>query len=551
MTPRAEDIESRLQALEGLVREDPALAREFLGSAPEFFHGRFDLRRYEADELARRRHLEWFLLERVSGSFQRLAIEHVAERHPARSGLASAADLAPFLNSLVGVFEITGVQPGAGMWLRDLTSAGEYPVSDPLASNVAMAGDLVAGRIFPLHDGVHSLSRAAAYYRNPALLEALRADLSRVRSTRRGVVRIRQSDLEGMFFGADMAGTPTDPVGDARGILTSAGIDNEEIDAWFEELAQTPFERERLVVGADEALGPILDRLAFETGVDIDGARRALVHAWEHLSSQGPGRGKSVRPAAKPRAPAESPEDVARALAAFEEKRKRGAPLDQVLRELEEELALDDEPAEDEDDSAPDFPGVVGAMITEFLWETETTSGPARAAEFRPLESFGRFAHKIGVFENLSLRDLTVYTTWWLPENGELESSDAARTLLSALSSFCRWADEVHETDLSKPFANTLQGLSTSLPRVVEANRRRTRTADASQGQLYEIVATSGDGATVRDRDGETHDVAVEHDLLGWLRVGDRLRAQRHPDGRLAVYCCYPPEAGALESPAR
>lgn len=547
MSQRSEALESRLERLEAHLLADPRLAREYLQGRTEFFHGRFDPRRFDADPLARRRYLEWFLLERVTPGVAGLGVEQV---HEARAAELDEADFLALRDSLVGVFEVTGVQAGEGLWLRDLTSGGEYPVTEEAASNVVSAGDLIAGRIFPLGDGLHALSRAAAYYRNPALREALRTDLARARERQRGVLRIRQKDLEGMFFAVDMAGAPADPVGDVRALLTGAGVEQDEIEAWLADLASTPFRRERIVVGADDALGPILDRLAFDTSVDLEGARRALIHAWEHLTTQGPGTGPSLEPAARRRGELPTP-DVARAVAAFEERRRQGAPAEELLGELERELALDeveDESAEAEDEAAPDFPGVVGAMVTEFLWETSTLHGVARAREFESLTRFGRFAHGIGVFENLSERDLTTYAAWWLPENGDLHGADEARAHLAALASFCRWADEVHETNLVEPFATTLQALSTSLPRVVEANRRRTRRAEASQGELFEVLAVHGERVEVRDRRGETSVSRVEPDLATWLRAGDRLRAHRHEDSRLAVYCCYPPEAGLLEA---
>jgi hypothetical protein len=544
-----DDFEQRFEALEGLVREDPLLAREFQDSAPEFFQGRFDPARQATDELARRRHLEWFLLERTSPRLEGLAIQRLAEIDAERAGLDDPLRLAVLLNSHAGIFEVSGVKPGEGLWLRDLSSGGEYPVLEPEAAQVLEKGDLIAGRIFPTTEGAHRLSRAAAFYRNRSLLEALRGDLERARAARRGVVRINQRELESMFFAADLTGTPADPVGEARALLLRNGVEREQIDQWFEELAQTPFERERLVVGVDDALGPLLDRLAFDSTVDLDAARRALVHAWESLATSGIGRGISLTPQAPPRTKSQAAVDTARALAEFEAKRKAGLPLEQIFSDLEKELALEDgsDVADAEEVSpAPDFPGVVGAMITEFLWETEREAGPERVLELRPLESFGRYAHDIGVFENLSTRDLLSYTAWWLPESGEIQSGDDARALLSALSSFLRWVDETQDLHLHAEFHATLSALMESLPRVIEANRRRTRSADPSQGELYEILALRDGHAVVRDRTGVESEAQIEPDLAAWLKPADRMRANRMDDGRLAVYCCYPPEARGL-----
>ncbi len=551
---QGDEFEQRFEALEGLVREDEVLAREFQESAPEFFQGRFDAARVEQDELARRRHLEWFLLERTSPNIEGLALQRIAESDPERSGLDDPLFLATLMNSHAGIFEVSSAKPGEGLWLRDLASRGEYPVLAPEAASVLEKGDLIAGRLFPTEEGAHRLSLAAAFYRNRSLLDALRDDLERARATRRGVARINQRELESMFFAADATGKPADPVGEARALLLRSGVERDQVDIWFEELADTPFERERLVVGVDDALGPILDRLAFDSSVDLDAARRALVHAWESLATRGIGRGISLTPQAAPRTKSQTTVDTARALAEFEAKRKAGLPLDQLFSDLEKELALEEASGIgdlEEASPAPDFPGVVGAMITEFLWETERDAGSARVEDLRPLESFGRYAHDIGVFENLSTRDLLSYTAWWLPESGELSSGDDARGLLAALSSFLRWVDETQDLDLYAQFHPTLSGLSDSLPRVIEANRRHTRSADPSQGELYEIVSLTDGIAHVRDRGGVESNVQIEHDLAEWLKPEDRVRANRMDDGRFAVYCCYPPEARGLAAGAR
>src|SRR6185369_13207547 len=97
------------------------------------------------------------------------------------------------------------------------------------------------------------------------------------------------------------------------------------------------------------------------------------------------------------------PEAVARAVAEFERKRKAGAPLEAAFQELERDLDLADPTSANDEEEAPvpDFPGVVGAMIEEFLWETRGDGDPG----LERLRSLGRHAADIGVFENLRGRD--------------------------------------------------------------------------------------------------------------------------------------------------
>ncbi len=547
MEPLANPLETRFSNLERRMRAEPDLQADFLSSRREFFPARHDDRVIDRNDAARRRHLEWFLFERVNPAWDRLGIEHLIERLGEAAGFDDEMEQHALMHSFAGMFEVASIGDDSVLWLSDLSSQGEFPVLPPPSGVEIRAGDLIAGRLFPALDGAYLLSSAALHHRNPELVRALRSDMERARSSRRGMVRVSQRELERMFFAAGASGAPADPIGEARAFLLNSGVERDEIEAWFEELAETPFAPETLRIGVDGALAPMLDNLAFDSEVDLEAARRALLFAWEALGERGAGVGASVKPTAPPSAPVRRTRDVAQAVAAFEEKRKSGTPLDQVFADLETELAIDDEASDEDLDAAPDFPGVVGAMITEFLWETEQTQGAARAAELRPIESFGRYAHQIGVFENLSERDLLSYAAWWLPESDELKNADDARSTLAALGTFCQWSDETQELALRPIYDAMAGGLRSSLPRIVEANRRRTRSTEKSEGELFEVLTVDRGTLRVRDRKHVEHEVAVDDDLTTWLAVGDRLRAHRHADGRIAVYCCYPPEARGLE----
>ncbi|MBK7877534.1 MAG: hypothetical protein IPJ77_17695 [Planctomycetes bacterium] len=188
----------------------------------------------------------------------------------------------------------------------------------------------------------------------------------------------------------------------------------------------------------------------------------------------------------------------------------------------------------------------MGAVVEEYLWESRELHGE-RGSELETLRLFGSFAAHIGVFENLGQRDLLAYTCHWLPESGALGDADAARAHLSVFNGFLRWVDEAQGHVLHAGFKPTLRGLESSLPRIVEANRRRTRTSDPATGELYEYLGLEGErGARVRDRAGNETVTELDLELTRWLRPSDQLRARKLDDGRLAVYCCYPPEARGL-----
>ena len=546
MTAIQDRIERAFALFEGLLEADRELSGEFAASAGEFFSAGLPRRE---PELARRRHLEWFLLERGADAGDGPAFERLGERHPGAIAALEHGERQAFLGSHASVFEVTGVQPGNGIWLRDLASLGEYPMHEPEASHLLQPGDMIVGRIFPVGDGLHHASRAAAFFRDETLLAALRRDLERARDGRRTVLRIAQSEIEAMFFAPTPEETPEEEresaVPAARRLLLEGGMERADVEAVLEDLAQSPYDAENPVPGAGDALGAALDRLAFETSVDLDEARRVLIAAWAELARRGPGEGASLEP--QPGA-GRAAVDVARSLAEFDRKRSAGAPLEQSLRELERDLALEGALEADEDEAlAPDFPGVVGAMVEEFLWELSREGGEGAVRGLESLRAFARFAEPLGVFENLGTRDLLAYTCHWLPESGELANAAEGQQAVDALQRFCRWAEEQQDLPLHSAFRGEFQSIAATLPRIVEANRRRTRSADPAQGELYEVLAIAPDGAArLRDRRGNESEASTDPLIAAWLREGDLLRARRLDDGRLAVYCAYPPQARAL-----
>ncbi|MBL8863399.1 MAG: hypothetical protein JNK02_15515 [Planctomycetes bacterium] len=538
MSEQADPIDSFFRRAAARLGAHPEWARELQASEREFFPGG---RPAGADDGARRRHLEWFLLERVDARGPELALERAAQTVLADDPALGAPWFESLRESHVGVFEVTGAEPGEGLWLRDLGGRGEFPVADATASRILAQGDVIAGRIFALPGGAHRLSPAAACHRDARLAAALRADFEAAREQRRGVLRVGQREIEDMFFGG---AAPLDAPAEARRLLIESGVDAQRVDAWLEDLAAAPFDEERLVHGAQDVLSEILDELAFESAVDLESTRRALLAAWAELARRGPGTGPSLTPAPRPGGESAPEADVARAVARFEERRRAGEPLGAILADLERDLALGDEAEEGE--PIPDFPGVVGAMVEEFLWETGAREGPIAAARHANLRDLGRSAEHVGVFENLRGRDLLVYAGWWLLETGTVAGADDARARVASLAAFCRWAESEHEVALHTEFHATLVRLGTSLPRVAEANQRRTRAARRDEGELYEIVDLAGEEARLRARSGVESAARIGADLVPWLAAGDRLRGRLGADGRLAVYCCYPPEVVAL-----
>lgn len=543
-------IDRAFEALVPFLQTRPELEAEFRRSIGTFFHGTPGGGAPHELLLAARRHMEWFALEHPSPTLDGTPVQAVGEAWLERTEPEAVGreELARCLrDSISGVFEVTGVQAGEGAWLRDLAGYGEYPVAEAAGAEVLESGDLIVGRLFPLGDGAFHVSRAAGFYRNPALRAALVRDLDEARELRGGkVLHVAQADLEAMFWrGREGRGEESEgggePEAELRELLARGGVGEQRTDAILARLASIPFDPSRLVHGSGDALGEILDELAFDTEVDLEGARRLLVRVWSRSARVlGPAGGGSAKDG-------DGGVDARAALEAFERGRRAGADLETLFRALEEDLEL--EPGSDEEDHpAPDFPGVVGAMVEEFLWETGLNEGEDVARRREVLRPLGRFGASIGTFDNLSARDLLQFTSFWLLEERVLESGAQARDLVEALRAFCGWAEEAHELPLLRDFESTLDGLEQSLPRVVEANRSLGRAArdPGDTGELLTFLGEHGGLASVRDGSGLEHRVRVRGPWLDHVEQGDPMRGRVQIDDSLSVFCCYPPEATQL-----
>lgn len=543
MTVTEEAIDRALQGMLELALSDDALRREHAEGRREFFRASARERAPEEERLAERRLTEWFLLERYSQHLAGVPVERLGEAWLAQAAEATPATRDALLSSQVGIFELTGVTPGQGVWVRDLTGFGEYPLSEARGSLALEVGDLLIGRIFPVGDAQYRISRASAHFRNAELLAALRDDLERLRASRRGVMRVAQSELERMFW-AERPGAEqlADPVEHARQLMLVGGVEPEDVRDVLAELAAHPFDPERVVVGGNDPLGDVLDRLAFETSIDLEELRRALYLAWPRLAP--PRADGAPSEPSGPRAV-----DVRAAVAAFDQGRSRGEDLEGLFRQLEQDLRLEGDDDETGVGDVPDFPGVVGAMVTEYLWELGREVGQPAAHEQSILHLFGRYAKDVGNFENLRPQHLLAFAAAWVPERADLENADEARRLVGALRGFCRWSEERHQLPLWRGFRETLKGIESSLPRVVEANRRLLRLEPRDSDEIW-TLGDRVDGSRVsvlgtRERSAE---LELDPEVLRWLRPGDRVRL-RHTAGAVELVRCYPPECAALGVP--
>ena len=205
-----------------------------------------------------------------------------------------------------------------------------FSIAEAEASHDLSEGDLLCGRLYPLGDERYRLSPAMAVFRDPALAQALESDLERLRSRRRGTLRIAQGELERMFFAAPQAaGTggsdapaPNAPAPNAPaaaalapvaepaarqvraellellgagGGAGQAGLGPERAAALLEAFEVEARRGER--ASAAGALGELLDAVAFHSQVDIERVRRLCIEHWNALLAE-PAGAPPGRPAA-------------------------------------------------------------------------------------------------------------------------------------------------------------------------------------------------------------------------------------------------------------
>ncbi|HIF40055.1 MAG TPA: hypothetical protein EYQ74_03005 [Planctomycetes bacterium] len=551
MTLPTESIELGLEQFAKLIGKHSQLREELGASGREFFGG--DPPRQNAAEalLAGRRHLEWFLFERHSPALFGAPSEHLLEAwlEESPSDLGDKGQV--LTQSFVGVFEVVELLPDVGCWLRDKAGYGSYALAHPSADGRMQTGDLLVGRLFPIEDGLHCASSAAAIFRSATLVSALEKDIEQIRANATGkVLRLTQDGLEKMFWGSGHEPQSEDPVGDLQVFLReSAALPQHRIESIISDLTATPYDPENLTPGAGDPLGVILDALAFDTDVNLSAARKHLLLGWQGLAMQSPEGDQGPENNANDDP---EPEGPGAAVARFESGRLAGQDLDGLFDDLEEDLGLGSvADANPEDDSpAPDFPGVVGAMISEYRWEIESAEGEAAEGNLDGLSLLAKFAEPIGVFEELGHAELLRFVTFWIHEQEALASAQEARDLLDSLENFTTWVQAAHEHPLQDQFGSTLKGLRESLPRIVELNRALpdgTGLVDDSRAMLFEVcVDAHGQFDHLRDRDGQDHQARLEAGLSARLRAGDRVHGCLEPDGEFTIRRCYPAESAGL-----
>lgn len=542
MKRTTEIIEAGLNLFQQILTQTPGIAQEFELSRLDFQAA------LPADEeeaaLARRRHFEWYLLERESKLLDGVPAEVHMETWVERAE-AEFVDIGDaLLHSFAGVFEVSASDQAQGLWLSDLFALGEYPVEGGEHAAEILAGDLVVGRIFPVGDGIYSLSSAASLYREPKLIKAVRRDLASLRESRRGVMRIGQQELERLFFEISTVAEGDRAAGidlsieraKAKRALLEAGLEDGMIVDVMIEVTKASASEDA------SAVTRILNAIAFEDQVDLGLAHRTLTHLWAaeqspHAKAEGELSKRSSEHAAQ------KAEDVRNALARFDELRAAGADVEELYDQLAQRLGITDSDEDSEVITLPDFPGVVSAVIEEFLWDVERVQGAPRALSLGRIRLLGEYGKEIGVFEELGKAQVLDYAGRWLLDEGQLGDAEDARACLVALREFCSWSQEQHCHPLSSECDSFLAPLDKSIPRLVLL--RRTCAGRAEGDKPFDVKEVKAAQVLLVDEDQREHEAHVLPKQAELLRTGDLVHG-RLVDGRLEIAAAYPQELRLL-----
>lgn len=525
-----------------LIQRTPDLLTEFESSLPQFFKAGIPAGDNPLEALASaRRHLEWFIFERHSPSLRNRPAEALLE-HWQESFTDWDTDLQQsLLESSSGIFEIVAVEAGVGAQAAELAGLQNFT----LVSNDAQfeIGDLLVGRLYPAGEGNFEPSSACASIRDERLVAAVRRDIELIRERReRKVFRIAQEELEGMFFAGSQATESESPepqstgaVEAARDWLTGKGLAPDAIEGLLDDLREHAPAPDSVHVGRGDALAHWLDELAFSSQLDLGEAKSKLLAAWMEFHTT-----EAKSPTTE--LTQQTPEvDVDSAMAMFERDCASGKTVTDALGELEQRLDLDMEEAGDIG-TVPDFPGVVGAMVEEFLWEEESEFGQASVAGFQVLHAFSTYSTNLGVFEELSHKDVSDFTTRWIPEHPSACEPSQAPLLLKALNKFCTWAHEKQGALALSDTSSLISELHGTLERILLIN---TRLNSKNDGDLYEVCSVEKDEVQLTGFDSSNDAHVANTGALDGLCEGDYLRAMTD-SGALVPVRAYPSQLGAL-----
>ncbi|TAJ07720.1 MAG: hypothetical protein EPO68_16055 [Planctomycetota bacterium] len=561
-------LEDAFASIVARLEEHEALRQEFEHSRLEFFGTPSAVAPAVASadetapEYARRRQLEWFLLERPAETLGAVPIEAWA------GALAAEHDgVEALLQSTPAVFEVLSAGPDRALMVRDLLARADHVLDEPEVALELQTGDLIVGRIFPFEGGVTHLSPAAIWMRDARLREALKHDLDALRAARRGTLRISQAELERMFFASASAAPARDPIvssatrraawAQLASLLARAGLGAEAVDEWCAEFESTPFNDGVILPGADDPLGALMDELAIRSDVDLEEARAIALNAWHVLSAPAPdasadeleaepeaGAGDALEPELDADAEGK-PWRTADALAAFDRERAAGADLEASFRLLEERLGIASDDEDEDGADEPTGPAVLEVLVEEYAWEREAAGRALGTEERAWLRALADANPALPGLEDLDARLLVGFAAGHALRRGLLTNRAQAAALCRALAEFAQWCEEAQDHALRADAQRALEALRPDLERIAELDARLGAASAEEPAVSGTVAALEPPDALALGAGGAQRTLRLERGLPAELRVGDWIQCAAVGADEWRLLRAFPAQAAA------
>ncbi|MCB9887185.1 MAG: hypothetical protein H6838_16965 [Planctomycetes bacterium] len=530
-------LEIAVSKLAERLQREPRLEAETMRARRDFFGAEGAARPQPA--AAEFRFAEWLVLERES---------EVLGAVPA--DVRSYTEGIELRDSLSGVFLVAAAD-GGEVSVRDLQGEDEFDLSVPEGS--LQVGDLVVGRLYNTSEGHRPSSAAAVFRPGTSLAEAFRHDVERLDLGR----RLQQVELEHLLLRRPEQGaSPTaEPANTLPLERLEAELDQLLLAAGSERSAAAISQQLSEADRPGRVMGPLLEELAFDTGIDLDRARQLLLQLWNAwLVRRGPEAGPGAAPTVPPGATLGE-----RMVRALDEGLRRHQDVDEVFAQLERMAGLDQGAADDDENPFDREPegadetaaGNLDALVQEYLWETGREQQPAAAALriWAGLQANAALPHDdIELVTSQDLLRLLLHVYLGAPATAR---AAAVQTAFAELRRFYEWLDETQELHLSAVLEGCRGGLLDQVDRLAEASQLLSvGPAGATRPTLLRVEDLGSDGFGVQDDEGENHWLRADRAAVAALRVGDLLLGaiERDPAGAkfVGLVVALPHDARAL-----
>ncbi|MCA8973148.1 MAG: hypothetical protein KDC98_00430 [Planctomycetes bacterium] len=473
-------------------------------------------------EASERRFYEWYALERESETLGCVPV--TVPRFAADEAL---------MGSCVGVFAITAAEAGSAA-ARDLQDDSMLELTVP--ATALAAGDLLVGRLFPAGVGQWLPSVAVTVFRpGGSLGTAFTRDRERLEIEG----RLQQVELEHLLLRRrDAAGNGV--------VEDDVPIPLEHLEADLDKLlGETDLSATAIseqLAAADrpgQVIGPLLERIAFDSEIDLDALRRTLLQIWnaQHASTliatdaeaeadaDAGGPGESVGP------PGETlGEKMVRLL---DEGLHRHRDVDSVFADLERMAGLEpgaandaenpyDRVADDDTSAGEPLAGTLDPLVQEYLWERSQHDDAAGATLRTWVELLGNAAVPHADLEDVTALDLMRLLMHVYLGSAPADRVAAVRNAFRCVGEFFAWAEQTQDLELAAVLEGCRGGLLDHLDRLATAGSALSRgEVRGGRPAMLEVVDLGSGGFGVCGEDGDNLWVVADDETVALLRVGD------------------------------